>query len=42
VDEALRLSAKIEETPQPGEQSPAAADELEAEFGARVKHLTFR
>ena len=42
VDEALRLSAKIEETPQPGEQSPATADELEAEFGARVKHLTFR
>jgi len=42
VDQARRLSAKIEETPQPGEQSPAAADELEAEFGARVKHLTFR
>ncbi len=42
VDEALRLSAKIEETPQPGEQSPATADELEAEFWARVKHLTFR
>src|SRR6266550_1423672 len=42
VDQARRLSAKIEETPQPGEQSSAAADELEAEFGARVKHLTFR
>ena len=42
VDQARRLSAKIEETPQPSEQSPAAADELEAEFGARVKHLTFR
>ena len=42
VEEARRLSAKIEETPQPGEQSPAAADELEAEFGARVKHLTCR
>ncbi len=42
VDQARRLSATIEETPQPGEQSPAAADELEAEFGARVKHLTFR
>lgn len=42
VDEARRLSAKIEETPQPSEQSPAAAEELEAEFGARVKHLTFR
>jgi Sulfotransferase family len=42
VEEARRLSAKIEETPQSGEQSPAAADELEAEFGARVKHLTCR
>ena len=39
VEEARRLSAEIEETPQPSEQSPAAADELEAEFGARVKHL---
>jgi hypothetical protein len=42
VEEARRLSAQIEETPQSGEQSPAAADELEAEFGARVKHLTCR
>ena len=43
VEEALRLSATIEETPQPAGHSPAAADELEAEFGARVKHIaTFR
>jgi len=42
VEEARQLSASIEETPQPGEQSPAAADEFEAEFGARVQHLTFR
>jgi hypothetical protein len=42
VEQARQLSASIEETPQSGEQSPAAADELEAEFGARVKHLTFR
>jgi hypothetical protein len=42
VEHARRLSASIEETPRPSEQSLAAADELEAEFGARVKHLTFR
>jgi hypothetical protein len=36
VEEAQGLSASIEETPQPAGQSPAAADELEAEFGARV------
>ena len=42
VEQARQLSASIEETPQPSEQSPAAADELEAEFEARVKHLTFR
>jgi hypothetical protein len=43
VEEARRLSAEIEKTPQPTEHSPAAADELEAEFGARVKHIaTFR
>jgi Sulfotransferase family/Putative peptidoglycan binding domain len=39
VEEARRLSAKIEETPQPIGQSPVAADELEAEFGARVRHI---
>jgi hypothetical protein len=43
VEEARRLSAEIEQTSQPTEHSPAAADELEAEFGARVKHIaTFR
>jgi hypothetical protein len=38
VEEARRLSAEIEQTSQPTEHSPAAADELETEFGARVKH----
>jgi hypothetical protein len=43
VEEARRLSAEIHETPQATEHSPAAADELEVEFGARVKHIaTFR
>src|SRR5436309_3074104 len=43
AEEARRLSAEIEQTPQPTEHSPAAADELEAEFCARIKHIaTFR
>jgi Sulfotransferase family len=43
VEEARRLSTEIEQTPQLTEHSPAAADELEVEFGARVKHIaTFR
>jgi hypothetical protein len=43
VEAARRLSAEIEQTSQPTEHSPAAADELEAEFGARVKYIaTFR
>ena len=43
VEEARRLSAEIEETAQPAEHSAVAADELEAEFCARVKHIaTFR
>ena len=43
VEQARRLSAEIEETPQATEHSPAAADELEAEFCARIKHIaTFR
>ena len=41
VEEAWRLSAGIEQTSQPVEHSAAAADELEAEFYARVKHATF-
>ena len=40
AEEARRLSAEIEQTSQPTEHSPAAADELEAEFGARVKHIS--
>jgi hypothetical protein len=39
VEEARRLSDEIEQTSQPNEQSPAAADELEDEFGTRIKHL---
>ena len=39
VEEARRLSAEIEQTSQPAGHSPAAADELEAEFDARIKHL---
>ena len=43
VEEARRLSAEIEQTSQATGHLPAAADELEAEFGARVKHIaTFR
>jgi Sulfotransferase family len=39
VEETRGLSAKIEQTTQPTEHSPAAADELEAEFAARVNHV---
>jgi hypothetical protein len=39
VEEARRLSAEIEQTSQPSKHSPAVADELEAEFGARVKYI---
>jgi hypothetical protein len=38
VKQAWRRSAEIEETPQAVAHSPAAADELETEFEARVKH----
>ena len=38
ADEARRLSAQIEQTCQAGSDSSAAADELEAEFDARVKY----
>ena len=39
VEEARRLSVKIEETPQSTAKSPVAVDELAAEFGVRVKHI---
>ena len=39
AEEARRLSFEIEQTCQPTEHSPAAADELEAEFGARAKYI---
>jgi hypothetical protein len=43
VEGARRLSSEIEQTSQATEDSSAAADELEAEFNARVKYIaTFR
>jgi hypothetical protein len=39
VEEARGLSAEIEQTSQPAEHSPAAADELDAEFAARVNYI---
>src|SRR5262245_20372427 len=39
AQEARRLSSEIEQTCQPGAPSFAAADELEAEFDARVKYI---
>ena len=39
VEQAQRLSAEIEETTQPREASPAAADEMEAAFGERAKYI---
>ena len=39
VEEARRLSAETEQTSQPKAPSSDAADELEAEFDARVKHI---
>lgn len=43
VEEARRLSAEIEETPQPAGHTPVAAEELETEFCERIKHLaTYR
>ena len=39
TEEARRLSCEIEQTCQPSPHSSAAADELEAEFDARVKHI---
>lgn len=38
VDNARRLFAHVEQTPQPDGPSPAATDELETEFASRVKH----
>jgi hypothetical protein len=42
VEEAQQLSAEIEQTSQATEPSPGTADELDAEFDARVKYATFR
>jgi hypothetical protein len=39
VEEARRLSSEIEEAPQPAVHSAVAADELEAEFCSRIKHI---
>jgi hypothetical protein len=43
VEDARRLSAETEKTPQLDRHSPDAAHQLEREFGARVTHIaTFR
>ena len=39
VEEATRLSAEVERTPQPADVSPQAADEMQAAFRELVKHL---
>jgi hypothetical protein len=39
VEQAVRLSTEIEKTPQPHEASPAASDEMEAAFNARVQFV---
>ena len=39
VRKAVRLCAEVEETPQPAEVSPAAADEMDAAFRGRVKYM---
>ena len=39
VEEARRLSAEIDQTSQSTEHSLAAADELDADFDARIKYL---
>src|SRR5438093_9005918 len=39
AEEARRLSSEIEQTRQPSPHSSVAADELEAEFDARVIHI---
>jgi hypothetical protein len=38
VEEATRLSAEVETTPQPEHASPSAADEMQAAFRELVKH----
>jgi Sulfotransferase family len=39
MEDARRLSAEIEQISQARQHSPAAAEELESEFRARVKHM---
>ena len=39
VEEARRLSAELQQTPQPSDASSAAADEMEGAFGERVKYI---
>jgi prefoldin subunit 5 len=39
MEEAQRLSADIEKNAQPGEDSPDAASQIEAEFDERVKYF---
>jgi Sulfotransferase family len=39
VEEARRLYAELQQTPQPSDASSAAADEMEGAFGERVKYI---
>jgi Sulfotransferase family len=39
VEQAMRLSTEVENTPQPLEASPAASDAMEAAFNARVQFV---
>jgi hypothetical protein len=39
LEEAQRLSADIEENAQPGEDSPDAASQIQAEFDERLKYF---
>jgi hypothetical protein len=39
VERATGLSAEVNETPQPSEASPAAAEEMEAAFAERVQYV---
>jgi hypothetical protein len=39
IEQATRLSAELETTPQSSEPSPAAADALETEFQQRTQYV---
>ena len=39
VEEAMQLSAEVERTPQPREDSSATTDQIEAAFRERLKYV---